>query len=90
METPPPPTQPKKRGRPKGSTKAKAESEREAASAAGTIPRMRGAEKRNVPPDEKYTQWKSLVPVLYDWLANHNLVWPSLSCRYLFFFFFLN
>ncbi|KAH1209383.1 WD-40 repeat-containing protein MSI4 [Glycine max] len=31
--------------------------------------------------DEKYTQWKSLVPVLYDWLANHNLVWPSLSCR---------
>ncbi|KAJ1439859.1 WD40/YVTN repeat-like-containing domain superfamily [Sesbania bispinosa] len=23
--------------------------------------------------DEKYTQWKSLVPVLYDWLANHNL-----------------
>lgn len=32
--------------------------------------------------DERYTQWKSLVPVLYDWLANHNLVWPSLSCRY--------
>ncbi|OVA01307.1 WD40 repeat [Macleaya cordata] len=23
--------------------------------------------------DERYTQWKSLVPVLYDWLANHNL-----------------
>ncbi|THF95052.1 hypothetical protein TEA_029653 [Camellia sinensis var. sinensis] len=33
--------------------------------------------------DERYTQWKSLVPVLYDWLANHNLVWPSLSCRIL-------
>ncbi|KMZ68114.1 WD-40 repeat-containing protein MSI4 [Zostera marina] len=32
--------------------------------------------------DERYTQWKSLVPVLYDWLANHNLVWPSLSCRW--------
>lgn len=32
--------------------------------------------------DEKYVQWKSLVPVLYDWFANHNLVWPSLSCRY--------
>ncbi|XP_021754520.1 WD-40 repeat-containing protein MSI4-like [Chenopodium quinoa] len=32
--------------------------------------------------DEKYTQWKSLVPILYDWLANHNLVWPSLSCRW--------
>ncbi|XP_031092989.1 WD-40 repeat-containing protein MSI4-like [Ipomoea triloba] len=32
--------------------------------------------------NERYTQWKSLVPVLYDWLANHNLVWPSLSCRW--------
>ncbi|KAI4379984.1 hypothetical protein MLD38_006218 [Melastoma candidum] len=32
--------------------------------------------------DEKYSQWKTLVPVLYDWLANHNLVWPSLSCRW--------
>ena len=31
--------------------------------------------------DEKYSQWKGLVPILYDWLANHNLVWPSLSCR---------
>eukprot|EP00249_Psilotum_nudum_P008863 c21560_g1_i2 orf=371-1636(-) len=34
------------------------------------------------PVEERYTQWKSLVPVLYDWLANHNLVWPSLSCRW--------
>ncbi|KAI4329156.1 hypothetical protein L6164_021449 [Bauhinia variegata] len=32
--------------------------------------------------DDKYTRWKSLVPVLYNWLANHNLVWPSLSCRW--------
>ncbi|KAK4771978.1 hypothetical protein SAY86_013753 [Trapa natans] len=32
--------------------------------------------------DDRYSQWKSLVPVLYDWLANHNLVWPSLSCRW--------
>ncbi|KAK1422511.1 hypothetical protein QVD17_25686 [Tagetes erecta] len=32
--------------------------------------------------NERYTQWKSLVPILYDWLANHNLVWPSLSCRW--------
>ncbi|XP_059641600.1 WD-40 repeat-containing protein MSI4-like [Cornus florida] len=32
--------------------------------------------------DERYSQWKSLIPVLYDWLANHNLVWPSLSCRW--------
>ncbi|KAK9102559.1 hypothetical protein Sjap_019813 [Stephania japonica] len=32
--------------------------------------------------DERYAQWKSLVPVLYDWLTSHNLVWPSLSCRW--------
>ncbi|XP_056856930.1 WD-40 repeat-containing protein MSI4 [Raphanus sativus] len=32
--------------------------------------------------DEKYSKWKGLVPILYDWLANHNLVWPSLSCRW--------
>ncbi|KAI4324782.1 hypothetical protein MLD38_030238 [Melastoma candidum] len=38
-------------------------------------------ERRGV-VDERYTQWKSMVPVLYDWLANHNLVWPSLSCRW--------
>ncbi|CAM6120600.1 unnamed protein product [Calypogeia fissa] len=31
---------------------------------------------------DPYTQWKSLVPILYDWLANHNLIWPSLSCRW--------
>lgn len=42
---------------------------------------MKDKGKRSV--DERYAQWKSLVPVLYDWLANHNLVWPSLSCRYL-------
>ncbi|KAL7617306.1 WD-40 repeat-containing protein MSI4 [Lactuca sativa] len=32
--------------------------------------------------DARYTQWKYLVPILYDWLANHNLLWPSLSCRW--------
>lgn len=32
--------------------------------------------------DDRYSQWKSIIPVLYDWFANHNLVWPSLSCRY--------
>lgn len=36
--------------------------------------------------EEKYSQWKTLVPVLYDSLANYNLVWPSLSCRSVFFF----
>ncbi|XP_042483367.1 WD-40 repeat-containing protein MSI4-like isoform X2 [Macadamia integrifolia] len=32
--------------------------------------------------NERYTQWKSLVPIVYDWLAHHSLVWPSLSCRW--------
>lgn len=78
-----PPNQPKKRGRPKGSTRAKVDSEKEAAApATARTPKMRGADKRVPPTDEKYNQWKSLVPVLYDWLANHNLVWPSLSCRW--------
>eukprot|EP00850_Spirogloea_muscicola_P010384 SM000061S19211 [mRNA] locus=s61:147949:150289:- [translate_table: standard] len=27
-------------------------------------------------------RWKALVPALYDWLANHPTVWPSLSCRW--------
>ncbi|KNA18121.1 hypothetical protein SOVF_073690 [Spinacia oleracea] len=42
---------------------------------------MRGKNQQSA-VDEKYAQWKTLVPVLYDWLANHNLVWPSLSCRW--------
>jgi hypothetical protein len=32
--------------------------------------------------DAKYERWKRLLPVLYDSFTNHNLVWPSLSCRY--------
>ncbi|KAF3450610.1 hypothetical protein FNV43_RR06699 [Rhamnella rubrinervis] len=44
---------------------------------------MRERGKGTVPSvDERYAQWKSLVPILYDWFANHNLVWPSLSCRW--------
>ncbi|CAJ1955403.1 unnamed protein product [Sphenostylis stenocarpa] len=43
---------------------------------------MKEEEKSYSSVEERYTQWKSLVPVLYDWLANHNLVWPSLSCRW--------
>ena len=34
--------------------------------------------------EDRYAQWKSLVPALYDWLTNHHLMWPSLSCRYAF------
>jgi hypothetical protein len=28
--------------------------------------------------DGKYAHWESLVAILYDLLANHNHVWPSL------------
>ncbi|WZZ24513.1 hypothetical protein YC2023_007914 [Brassica napus] len=31
--------------------------------------------------DNKYSQWKTLVPILYDSLSNQSLVWPCLSCR---------
>lgn len=70
---------PKKRGRPR-KDKPKEERERE------ETPAEKMREKRQPhhasTVDEKYMQWKSLVPVLYDWLANHNLLWPSLSCRW--------
>ncbi|XP_024959239.1 WD-40 repeat-containing protein MSI4-like [Cynara cardunculus var. scolymus] len=74
-------SQPKKRGRPKGSKKITREEReisglkmRDRASAVGN--------KKAAVVDEKYNNWKSVVPILYDWLANHNLVWPSLSCRW--------
>lgn len=38
--------------------------------------------------DDKYSQWKTLLPILYDSFANHTLVWPSLSCRSVFLFLF--
>ena len=28
-----------------------------------------------------YKAWKSSIPFLYDWFANHHLTWPSLCCR---------
>ncbi|KAF3328341.1 WD-repeat protein RBAP1 [Carex littledalei] len=31
---------------------------------------------------EGYENWKSNIPVMYDWFTNHNLVWPSFSCRF--------
>lgn len=34
--------------------------------------------------DNKYSQWKTLVPILYDSLSNQSLVWPCLSCRSVF------
>ncbi|XP_061371103.1 WD-40 repeat-containing protein MSI4-like [Gastrolobium bilobum] len=38
--------------------------------------------KKVVSMEERYSQWKSMVPVLYDWIVTHKLVWPSLSCRW--------
>ncbi|KAJ0251678.1 WD-40 repeat-containing protein MSI5 [Hirschfeldia incana] len=40
--------------------------------------------KSHKPPtvDNKYSQWKTLVPILYDSISNQRLVWPSLSCRW--------
>ncbi|XP_073150742.1 WD-40 repeat-containing protein MSI4 [Henckelia pumila] len=84
MEATPTP-EPKKRGRPKGSTKSKGDKEKDSGGGGGPPhPRMRGSggEKRNAAAEESYGHWKLLVPVLYDWLAHHNLVWPSLSCRW--------
>lgn len=31
---------------------------------------------------EQYDKWKQLTPLMYDWFTNHNLTWPSLSCRW--------
>ncbi|KAJ6913991.1 WD-40 repeat-containing protein MSI4-like [Populus alba x Populus x berolinensis] len=71
------PQVPKKRGR---KPKPKEDQQQQQQSAG---PRMKeGKKAHQYSVDDKYTQWKSLVPVLYDWLANHNLVWPSLSCRW--------
>ncbi|PKI49068.1 WD-40 repeat-containing protein MSI4-like [Punica granatum] len=76
MEEQQQPQLPKKRGRkPKPKEERKEEQSKAAKESSGRRSHSHAA-------DEKYTQWKSLVPVLYDWLANHNLVWPSLSCRW--------
>ncbi|KAB5552589.1 hypothetical protein DKX38_009900 [Salix brachista] len=69
------PQVPKKRGR-----KPKPKEDQQQQSAGPRMKEGKKAHQHSV--DDKYTQWKSLVPVLYDWLANHNLVWPSLSCRW--------
>ncbi|KAL1811321.1 hypothetical protein DCAR_0623395 [Daucus carota subsp. sativus] len=43
---------------------------------------MKDTETTEEERERRYTQWKSLVPVLYDWLANHSLLWPCQSCRW--------
>uniref|UniRef100_A0A5B6ZR83 Putative WD-40 repeat-containing protein MSI4 n=1 Tax=Davidia involucrata TaxID=16924 RepID=A0A5B6ZR83_DAVIN len=78
-----PSSAPKKRGRREKQGKTRTKEEREGEASGVEKMRDRGDRKgQQSAVDEKYTQWKSLVPVLYDWLANHNLVWPSLSCRW--------
>ncbi|KAK9072032.1 hypothetical protein SSX86_008464 [Deinandra increscens subsp. villosa] len=79
---PSPLSQPKKRGRPKGSKKLPTADDIEI-----SPPKMKdrltaAGNKKAAVVDDKYRNWKSVVPILYDWLANHNLVWPSLSCRW--------
>lgn len=81
-------SQPKKRGRPKGSKNLTSEDRennnsplkmRDRLTAGGAAA---AGNKKAAVVDEKYRHWKSVVPILYDWLSNHNLVWPSLSCRW--------
>lgn len=69
---------PKKRGR-KPKSKEESQTQEERGGKMKESGKKTKQEEQSV--DEKYTQWKGLVPILYDWLANHNLVWPSLSCR---------
>ncbi|WOL09075.1 WD-40 repeat-containing protein MSI4-like isoform X1 [Canna indica] len=46
----------------------------------------RGRKKKGSRPlteeDADYLQWKARIPLIYDWFTNHNLSWPSLSCRW--------
>ncbi|XP_042004217.1 WD-40 repeat-containing protein MSI4-like isoform X2 [Salvia splendens] len=74
-------TPPRKRGRPKGSTTS---TKGKGKDAAGTPSRIKpsAAHKKKPVVDEGYTRWKQVVPLLYDWIASHNLTWPSLSCRW--------
>ena len=40
-----------------------------------------GKEKQKEEKD-KYHQWKQNIPIMYDWILNHSLTWPSQSCRW--------
>ncbi|XP_071723057.1 WD-40 repeat-containing protein MSI4-like [Rutidosis leptorrhynchoides] len=81
MESPPPAAEtplPKKRGRKPNPKFESAASRSQSKMKDG----KRSQHQQQSSVDDDYTQWKGIVPVLYDWLANHNLVWPSLSCRW--------
>lgn len=30
----------------------------------------------------QYEKWKMSIPYLYDWFTNHNMLWPSICCRW--------
>lgn len=38
--------------------------------------------------DADHSRWRAGAPLLYDWLSNQSLLWPSLSCRCVFVFVF--
>ncbi|EIE23954.1 WD40 repeat-like protein [Coccomyxa subellipsoidea C-169] len=42
---------------------------------------VRQREKGN-PDKDKYGTWKQNLPIMYDWIMNHNRGWPSQSCRW--------
>ncbi|KAK2425191.1 WD-40 repeat-containing protein MSI4 [Trifolium repens] len=41
-----------------------------------------GSASNQMSVEDRYSQWKSHIPVLYDWFVNHNLLWPTQSCRW--------
>ena len=41
--------------------------------------RERAKSGQQQPVNDSYSRWKNVVPVIYNWLANHNLVWPVIS-----------
>lgn len=55
-----------------------------AAAAAGIDPNMgSGEEDRPLSIEEEYNLWKSNVPLMYDFVSETELVWPSLTMQWL-------
>ncbi|WJX69629.1 hypothetical protein P8452_53845 [Trifolium repens] len=42
----------------------------------------KGTSSNQISVEDRYTHWKSQIHTHYDWLTNHDLVWPSESCRW--------
>ncbi|CAD7695436.1 unnamed protein product [Ostreobium quekettii] len=62
------------------SADGQAASARAGAEAPKPAPRIPGAKMAS--DSDSFKKWKAVVPLLYDWFANHNLTWPSLTCRW--------